>query len=718
MYKYKDLILPYIEGEYKISEKGELTCLCPFHYEEHPSFGINLETGLYSCFSCGEKGNIITFIAKMEGKTTAEVSKLLNAGEYSASTYKVEDFAKEKNIPANYLKRIGFSNGYNCIKIAYYDKNHIQTATRYRYNPLEKTDKGKFSWGKNSKMSLYGLNGLEEASDDYIVLVEGESDAVTLWYNGVVAVGVPGANNFKKEYAKQLERFKTIYIHKEPDKGGENFVKNACKIFPYEKLYVISSREVNKNCKDVSDLQINGIFDFNKLLGTAKKIDKDFYDEINNEDTNFNFEYEEDKEIAEHVKIGNEIMKKIHIRFYKESFYVYNNGVYRENELAIEKEILSINPNAKKSLQKEVLNYIRINKAIQEMSIKHQYINFQNGMYDLINKKLVNHSPKYFTTAQIHADYIPEDELAVNRDIEKFLDDVTCKNFKRKNALLQIIGYCMTFRTDMQKAFFFYGPTAKNGKSTTIEMINKLIGKENISHVTMKQLSERFSSSDLVNKLLNTETEVENDIIRNIELFKKVVTGDELAVEEKYKNRYTINPFAKFIYGTNNLPNLYNVEDEGYYRRLYILPFEKNITKDEEIGFDKNKILNQDAINYLANISLKEYLKIKDLKSLENEEESRGIILKYRQSNKSVEVFLQDEITIKNVFSTSNKIVNTAFYGQYIGWCREKNFFIKPKKEFYEAVLSRPEYRSCKFNGYDGFENTSIIIDKKINIKF
>ena len=117
MYKYEDLILPYIEGEYKISEKGELTCLCPFHYEEHPSFGINLETGLYGCFSCGEKGNIVTFIAKMNGITSAEASKMLNAGEYSGSTYKVEDFAKEKNIPTNYLKRIGFSNGYNCIKI-------------------------------------------------------------------------------------------------------------------------------------------------------------------------------------------------------------------------------------------------------------------------------------------------------------------------------------------------------------------------------------------------------------------------------------------------------------------------------------------------------------------------------------------------------------------------------------------------------------------------
>ena len=308
MYKYEDLILPYIEGEYKISEKGELTCLCPFHYEEHPSFGINLETGLYGCFSCGEKGNIVTFIAKMNGITSAEASKMLNAGEYSGSTYKVEDFAKEKNIPTNYLKRIGFSNGYNCIKIAYYNENHIQTATRLRYNPKEKTNKGRFSWKKGSNIGLYGLNGLADCPDDYVILVEGESDAVTLWYNHIPAVGVPGANNFKKEYAEQLEKFKKIYIHKEPDIGGENFVKNACQIFPYEKLYIISSKDVNKECKDVSDLHINGIFNAEKLFATARKVDKEFYDEVNCDKSDINFEENED--IEQHVKIAEEIMKK------------------------------------------------------------------------------------------------------------------------------------------------------------------------------------------------------------------------------------------------------------------------------------------------------------------------------------------------------------------------------------------------------------------------
>ena len=48
----------------------------------------------------------------------------------------------------------------------------------------------------------------------------------------------------------------------------------------------------------------------------------------------------------------------------------------------------------------------------------------------------------------------------------------------------------------------------------------------------------------------------EKDIIKNIEVFKKIVTGDELSVEEKFKNTRIIKPYCKFIWGTNNLPQL------------------------------------------------------------------------------------------------------------------------------------------------------------------
>ncbi|MBQ8126615.1 MAG: DNA primase [Kiritimatiellae bacterium] len=40
---------------------------CPFHNEKTPSFNINTSKGFYHCFGCGESGDAITFVQKMEG---------------------------------------------------------------------------------------------------------------------------------------------------------------------------------------------------------------------------------------------------------------------------------------------------------------------------------------------------------------------------------------------------------------------------------------------------------------------------------------------------------------------------------------------------------------------------------------------------------------------------------------------------------------------------
>lgn len=44
MYKYENIIIPHISGDYKISTKGELMCRCPFHNDHAPSFNINLQS--------------------------------------------------------------------------------------------------------------------------------------------------------------------------------------------------------------------------------------------------------------------------------------------------------------------------------------------------------------------------------------------------------------------------------------------------------------------------------------------------------------------------------------------------------------------------------------------------------------------------------------------------------------------------------------------------
>ena len=66
-----DVIGSYID----LNEKNK--ALCPFHDDHSPSFSVHPDKQIYKCFSCGESGNVITFIEKINGISFAEALKLL-----------------------------------------------------------------------------------------------------------------------------------------------------------------------------------------------------------------------------------------------------------------------------------------------------------------------------------------------------------------------------------------------------------------------------------------------------------------------------------------------------------------------------------------------------------------------------------------------------------------------------------------------------------------
>ncbi|MGH9277416.1 MAG: DNA primase, partial [Acidimicrobiales bacterium] len=51
--------------------------LCPFHGEKTPSFSINQAEGLYYCFGCGARGDVITFVREVEHLDFAEAVERL-----------------------------------------------------------------------------------------------------------------------------------------------------------------------------------------------------------------------------------------------------------------------------------------------------------------------------------------------------------------------------------------------------------------------------------------------------------------------------------------------------------------------------------------------------------------------------------------------------------------------------------------------------------------
>ncbi len=56
---------------------GRLRGLCPFHDEKTPSFNVNTSIGYFHCFGCGEGGDTIGFIQKVEGLTFPEAIERL-----------------------------------------------------------------------------------------------------------------------------------------------------------------------------------------------------------------------------------------------------------------------------------------------------------------------------------------------------------------------------------------------------------------------------------------------------------------------------------------------------------------------------------------------------------------------------------------------------------------------------------------------------------------
>ena len=64
-----------IVGDYvKLRKTGaqNYTGLCPFHKEKTGSFSVNAAHGYFYCFGCHEKGDVFTFVMKLEAITFPE----------------------------------------------------------------------------------------------------------------------------------------------------------------------------------------------------------------------------------------------------------------------------------------------------------------------------------------------------------------------------------------------------------------------------------------------------------------------------------------------------------------------------------------------------------------------------------------------------------------------------------------------------------------------
>lgn len=187
-------------------------------------------------------------------------------------------YATAKRLPLDELRAWGLSEirymGAPAVRITYRNIDGTEAAIRFR-TALEKTAEGdqRFTWRRGSKVMPYGLERIGQGREaGYIAVVEGESDCHVCWMHGIPAVGLPGANTWRNEWAAYFDGIGTIYVVIEPDQGGATVLDKLSRSPLRDRIKLV--RLVGH--KDVADLHVESSDTFlavwTEAIGAAESV--------------------------------------------------------------------------------------------------------------------------------------------------------------------------------------------------------------------------------------------------------------------------------------------------------------------------------------------------------------------------------------------------------------------------------------------------------------
>lgn len=329
-----------------------------------------------------------------------------------------------------------------------------------------------------------------------------------------------------------------------------------------------------------------------------------------------------------------------HIVTINGNLHIYKDGIYQNGYREIEAAMIKHIPNLSDAKRKEVLKYMNlICEKIQPADAR--YIAFRNGIYDVVDDRMLDFSPEIVVTNKIPWDYTP---TAFNELTEKTLNKLSCGDAAIRMLLEECIGYCFYRRNELGKAFILTGDKS-NGKSTFLDLVKAILGDENISALDLKELGDRFSTSMMFGKLANIGDDIGDDFLQGsqVAIFKKVVTGNRIKAERKGQDPFEFNPFIKLLFSANDIPRMKD-KTGAVLRRLVIIPFNATFSKaDPDYDpFIKYKLISQDSIEYLIAIGMQGLKRVLASQEFTKSEKVDKQVAEYEEENNPIVAFLAE----------------------------------------------------------------------------
>lgn len=282
-----------------------------------------------------------------------------------------------------------------------------------------------------------------------------------------------------------------------------------------------------------------------------------------------------------HDKFGDYLRRQYNIIRFNGRLHCYRKGVYIAGSRYIENLMLDVIPNIKANQRTEVLKYLEVKIPDDEnVLMQENLIAFRNGVLNFKTGELLPFSPEYLVTNMIPWDYNPE---AYSELMDSTLDKISCHDKEIRMLLEECAGYCLFRKNKLQKSFILTGE-GSNGKSTFLESLKCMLGRQNYSALDLGELDDRFSTVMMTGKLANIGDDISNEFLngKTLAVFKKIVTANDIKAESKGQDAFTFKPFTKLLFSANNIPRMKSQGFSAIKRRILIIPFNAKFSKDDD----------------------------------------------------------------------------------------------------------------------------------------
>ncbi|WP_314595680.1 phage/plasmid primase, P4 family [uncultured Selenomonas sp.] len=383
--------------------------------------------------------------------------------------------------------------------------------------------------------------------------------------------------------------------------------------------------------------------------------------------------------------LAKALAKNEKVFYAAEQHFRYQGGVYvemaeMEAQRLVQEQMLIRETKMSQIVDAEKQWRLLVQRDIRELNANPYIINVRNGLYNILEDTLTEHTPDYFSTVQLDVAY---DKAAGCPLFKKFLAESMGGDMEQVGLIQEMLGYFLIPVNSAQKCFVIVG-AASAGKSVLLRVLNDvLLGRRNVSNVSWQALNERFKTAELFGKLANIFADLPTKNIDDNGIFKALVGEDYLTVEKKNKNPFSFQSSARLLFSCNSIPKNYGDRSEGFYRRLVILRFKYTVPKEKRDPELLEKFrMEADGIFLFALEGLRRLMGNRYIFS--ETQVNADELQQYREESDSVLSFVKDCCEL----SAEHSVGSTELFNAYKGYCEECGLRPYAQKNFVQQITA------------------------------